>query len=158
MTSRSHLTACLVVCAAMGFAGTGAGIAAPQPMPQELWELYPLDPTGSGARQRPPGATAPETTTATTAAEAQPRGAVAGVRKTQQPRTVERGEGSGTPVAVGLMIGVAAAALILLALAALPPAPAFGRIGELAAGRRIDLLLAGVFALLIVTAVYVAGY
>jgi hypothetical protein len=154
MTSCSHLTVCLVVCAAMGFAGTDVGLAAPQSTPQELWELYPLDPTGSGARQRPPGATAPETTTG----EAQPRGAVAGVRKTQQPRTVERDEGSGTPVAVALMIGVAAAAIILLALAALPPAPALGRVAEFVADRRIDLLLAGMFALLIVTAVYVAGY
>jgi hypothetical protein len=155
VTSRVRLISCLVVCAALGLACSGAGVAAPKPSPQELWELYPLDPSGSGARHRPRAAPPRDTTTRS---EARPRGGVAGVSKTRrQPRTVVRDEGSGTPVAVGLMIGVAAAAIILLALAALPPAAALGRVGELVVDRRIDLLLAGVSALLLVTIVYVVG-
>lgn len=155
MTSRGSLISCLVVCAGFGLACSGTGVAAPKPSPQELWEVYPLDPTGSGARQRPRTATARGTTTRT---EARPRGGVAGVTRTQrQRRTVVRDEGSGTPVAVGLMIGVAAAAIILLALAALPPAAALGRVAELVVDRRIDLLLAGVSALLLVTIVYLVG-
>jgi len=156
MTSLARLISCLVVCAALGLACSGAGVAAPKPSPQELWEVYPLDPTGSGARRRPRATPAPETTARRS--EARPRGGVAGVSKTQrQPRTVVRDEGSGTPVAVGLMIGVAAAAIILLALAALPPVAALGRVAELVVDRRIDLLLAGVSALLLVTIVYLVG-
>jgi hypothetical protein len=55
------------------------------------------------------------------------------------------------------MIGVAAAAIILLALAALPPAAALGRVAVLVANRRVDLLVAGVLTLLAVTVVYIAG-
>jgi hypothetical protein len=155
MTSRRSLITWLVVCAALGLAGSSAVVAAPKPSPQELWELYPLDPTGSGARQRP---RTPIVRQTTTQGEARPRGGVAGVTRTQQqPRVVVRDEGRGTPVAVGLMIGVASAAIILLALAALPPAAALGRVAGLVVDRRIDLLLAGVSALLLVTIVYLVG-
>jgi hypothetical protein len=154
MMSRRRLTVCLL-CAAAGLVVGGPGVAAPQPSPEELWKVYPMDPAGTGARPRPRAAIVRETTAK---GEAQPRGGVAGASRTQRPRTtVTREDDSGTPVAVGLMIGVAAAAIILLALAALPPAAAFGRVAGLAANRRVDLLLAGVCTLLVVAVVYVVG-
>jgi hypothetical protein len=114
-----------------------------------------MDPSGSGARPRPRAAIVRETTAS---GGARPRSGVAGVSRTQRPpTTAAREEGSGTPVAVGLMIGVAAAAIILLALAALPPAAALGRVADLAADRRVDLLVAGVLTLLAVTVVYIVG-
>ena len=164
MMLRSCLTAWLVVCGALGLAWADAPVAASKPAPQELWELYPLDPAGSrgGERQRTATATAPATTTApgTTTTPDAPQSGVAGVSTTRRPRTAAEGldsGGGGTPVGIGLMLGVAAAAITLLALAALPRDRGPHRVAELVAARRVDMMVAGAFALLSVTLVYFVG-
>jgi hypothetical protein len=164
MMLRSCLTALLVVCGVVGLACTDAAVAA-KPAPQKLWELYPLDPAGSRGRerQRTAMATAPATTTAagtTTTPDARPAGGVAGVSTTQRPRTAAEGidsGGGGTPIGIGLMFGVAAAAITLLALAALPSDRGPTRVAELVAARRLDMMVAGAFALLFVAVVYFVG-
>jgi hypothetical protein len=164
MILRSCLTAWLVVCGVVGLACTDAAVAA-KPAPQELWELYPLDPAGPRGRERQRTATAtrPATTTApgtTTRRDAPPAGGVAGVSTTQRPRTAAEeldSGGGGTPVGIGLVLGVAAAAITLLALAALPSDRGPNRVAELVAARRVDMMVAGAFALLFITVVYFVG-
>jgi hypothetical protein len=160
MMLRSCLTAWLVVCGVVALACTDASVAATKPAPQELWELYPLDPAGSRGRehQRTATATAPTTAPGTTA-DAPPSG-VAGVSTTQRPRTAAKGfdsGGGGTPLRIGLMLGVAAAGITLLALAALPRDRGPHRVAELVAARRVDMMVAGAFALMFVTVVYFVG-
>ena len=60
-------------------------------------------------------------------------------------------------VVIGLVLGVAAAAITLLALAALPSDRGPNRVAELVASRRVDMMVAGAFALLFVTVVYFVG-
>jgi hypothetical protein len=55
------------------------------------------------------------------------------------------------------MFGVAAAAITLLALAALPSDRGPNRVAELVAARRLDMMVAGAFALLFVAVVYFVG-
>jgi hypothetical protein len=191
MTSPRRIAVVLAVCGLAGLVPAGTVVAAPNPSPGELWEMYPLDPAGSGARERPrgavtraqtrtaqtptataPTATAATTTTATTttattgvavttARETEPSGAVAGVSTTQRPPATAAdagaGDAGGSAVLTGLIFGVAAAGMILLALAALPPAATPERIADLVAARRIDMTLAGTFILIAAAIVYIAS-
>jgi hypothetical protein len=62
----------------------------------------------------------------------------------------------GTPVVLGLLLGGIAAAIFLLLMAVLPPR-AVVRLRGLRADRRLDMVLAGVLALLVVTIVYLSS-
>jgi hypothetical protein len=161
MMLHSCLTASLVVCGVIALACTDASVAATKPAPQELWELYPLDPAGSRGREHERMATATSPTTAprTTPTPDAPPSGVAGVSTKQRPRTADKADSGsgGTPLGIGLMLGVAAAGITLLALAALPRDRGPNRVAELVAARRVDMMVAGAFALLFVTVVYFVG-
>lgn len=145
MTKRAHRAACLVTLLLCALVAVGGAHPAPKPAPEELWEVYPLDPTAGGTER-------PATTTRRVE---QPRSGVAGVSTTKatEPSGADSDAG-GRSVSKGLVLGVALAAAILLALAALPEAAA-PRVGRLVGDRRIDIAVGGAVALLLAAAVYV---
>lgn len=149
---RRRLAACLFVCCLVALAPAGAALPAEEPSPQELWKLYPLDPTGRGKAKRPATPTEPD-------GPPSPRSGVAGLNTTRSRGgavvTKEDSEDGGTPLWLGLVLGGLVAALLMLAFAALP-ARAVPRRGAILADRRLDMTLAGVLALLVVTIVYLA--
>jgi hypothetical protein len=150
-TSRC-LAACLLVCG-LGYAGaaTGTALGTAKPSPKPLWELYPLDPTGGGARERP------AITTETARPSPPPRSGVAGVSTTVTVAAQNgSGEGGTSPV-FAILLGSLAAAILLLLLAAVPET-ATPRLARLRADRRLDIVLAGVLALLVVTVIYLASF
>ena len=152
MTARCLLTVSLLVCGLVAHAEADTGHAAAKPSPKELWRLYPLDPTGSGARERP------MTTTEAGRPSPPPRGGVAGTRRTVTVGTRDRSSdgGSGLPTSFAILLGAFAGAILLLIVAALLPT-AGPRSGRLRVDRRLDIALAGAFALLVVTLIYVAS-
>jgi hypothetical protein len=159
VTTRRRLAACLLACCLVALAAAGEGLAAAKPSPQELWELYPLDPTGRGEGERP-------ATTTQRGGRPSPRGGVAGATTTKRERTGSAGatvagqEGSedgGTPLSFGLLLGGLMASILMLGAAALPER-AIPRMGNVLVDRRLDLVLAGVFGLLVVTVVYLASF
>jgi hypothetical protein len=156
--TRRRLSACLLVCCLVALAAAGTGFAAAKPSPQELWELYPLDPTGRGEEERPATTTRPS-------GQPSPGGGVAGSSTTRRDETGSAGptvagqEGSeddGIPLSFGLLLGGLVASILMLAAAALPER-AIPRIGGMLDDRRLDMALAGMFGLLIVTVVYFAS-
>lgn len=152
MTTRRRLAVFLLVCGLVAHAGAGTGLGAAQPSPKELWELYPLDPTGRGERERP------VTTTRAGRLSPPPRSGVAGTRRTVTVGTQEglRDDGGGTSVSFAVLLGGLVGAILLISLAALP-ATAAPRLARLRVDRRLDIALAGALALLVVTLVYLTG-
>jgi hypothetical protein len=153
---RHRLAACLLVCGLVAHTGAGTSLGAAKPSPKPLWELYPLDPTERGARERP------ATTTRAARPSPPPRSGVAGTSRTKRTGTVttrttiatnDRSGDDGIPLSLGLLVGALAAAILLLGLAALPLTAA-PRLAALRADRRLDMALAGAVALLVVTVVY----
>jgi cobalamin biosynthesis Mg chelatase CobN len=184
MTAHGSLRAVMLVCCLLALGTAGAGVAAEKPSPQELWKLYPLDPSrgerpaGTKAAEERPAATTPAkrgtapragTTTAaktppaaTTEAEPQPapRGGVAGASTTRPAETgsaeaTGAASDSGTPLSFGLLLGGLFAALLMLGAAALPER-AIPRLGGVVGDRRLEMALAGTLTLLVVTIVYVS--
>jgi hypothetical protein len=153
VTTRRRLAVSLLVCGLVAHAGADTGLGAAKPSPKELWQLYPLDPTGRGERERP------VTTTEAGRPSQPPRGGVAGTGRTVTVGT-QQGSGDdgggGTSVSFALLLGGLVGAILLLSLAALPP-PAFPRLARLRVDRRLDIGLAGALALLVVTLVYLAS-
>lgn len=164
MTPPPALAVALFVLIAL--AGAGPGFAAEKPPPQELWELYPLDPTGGAPREQPAstttttGAATGETPPATTAAappSPAPRGGVAGTsttRPSDNPATARDADDDRSALSFGVILGALAASIILLGLAALPLAAAPRRVGPLVEERRVALAIAGTLTLLVMTVVY----
>jgi hypothetical protein len=145
-----RLTVCVVAClVALGSAGE---LAAQQPSPQELWELYPLDPAGRGEAERP------ATTTGAARPSPPPRSGVAGAVATNpsQAATAEDETDESGAVALALLLGGLAAAIVLLGAAALPQTAA-PRVAGVLAVRRLEIALAGALTLLVVTGVYLAS-
>lgn len=176
MRIRTRITAGLAICAVAGPAFPGVATAA-DPEPRKLWEVYPLVVAETGERRRQttttttaattgstaPATTAPATTSpATTPAPATTTGGgVAGVSTAQAERAAAEQDDSddgGFPIGVGLMLGVAVAAISFLVLAALPSDRGPQWLGELVAARRADMMVAGAFALLFVGFVYFVGW
>jgi hypothetical protein len=152
VTARRFLTVALLVCGLVAQAEAQSGLAAAKPSPKELWRLYPLDPTGSGARERP------VTTTEAGRPSQPPRGGVAGTRRTVTVGTRDRSGdgGGGLPTSLAILLGAFAGAIVLLIVAALLPT-AGPRLGRFRVDRRLDIALAGAFALLVVTLIYLAS-
>jgi hypothetical protein len=146
---------CLIVCSLLALGAAGAGLPAAKPSPQELWEQYPLDPTGRGSGTQP---------ATTTPAPDRPssRDGVAGVRTTRREGPAPAGakvaaEDRSTPaLLLGLLLGSLAAAILMLAVAILPVS-AIPRLGGVVADRRREMALAGAVILLVVTVVYVSS-
>ena len=171
MRIRTRVTAGLAICAVAGLAFTGVANSA-DPAPRQLWEVYPLEVAETGERRRQTrrpttaattATTAPATTSpATTPAPATTTGGgVAGVSTAQAERAAAEQDDSddgGFPIGVGLMLGVAVAAISFLVLAALPSDRGPQWLGELVAARRADMMVAGAFALLFVGFVYFVGW
>ena len=152
MTTARRLTACLLVGCLVGLAAAGTALPAPKPSPQELWELYPLDPTRSGNREfRPPTTQRPATTTQRPATTTRPTAPA--------PEGANEGggaeEGGGIPLWRGFLLGGLVAAILMLCVAVLPER-AIPRLGSALVDRRLDIALAGAFTLLVVMFVYVA--
>lgn len=152
MTRR---VACLLICALVVLACTGASLGAPEPSPQELWKVYPLDPTAGGTDERRP------TTTEAARPSPPPSSGVAGTSATKRTRTVAKQEVAArddgdTPVSFALLLGGLAGAILLLGLAALPQKAAV-RLAGWRGDRRLDLALAGGVTLLVATVVYVVS-
>lgn len=148
MTTVRRLAACLLVCGLVGLAVASAALPAAKPSPQELWELYPLDPTGRGERERPATTTQP--------AGQPPRAGVAGQSTTRRAGSGQEGsEDGGIPLALGFLLGGLVASILMLCLAALPERVT-PRLDGVLVDRRLDMALAGAFGLLVVTIVYVA--
>jgi hypothetical protein len=152
VTTRRLLAVSLLVCGLVGRAEAQTGLAAAKPSPKELWRLYPLDPTGSGARERP------VTTTEAGRPSPPPRGGVAGTRRTVTVGTRDRSGdgGGGLPTSFAILLGGFVGAILLLIVAALLPTTG-PRSGRLRVDRRLDVALAGAFALLVVTLIYLAS-
>jgi hypothetical protein len=145
-----RLAVCMVACvSALGAAGE---LPAQQPSPQELWELYPLDPAGPGEGERP------ATTTGAARPSPSPRSGVAGAVATNPSRaaTAEDETDESGAVALALLLGGLAAAIVLLGAAALPQTAA-PRVAGVLADRRLEIALAGALTLLVVTGVYLAS-
>lgn len=158
MSARRTVAAWLAVSAlALG----GAGVApAQQPSPEELWEMYPLDPTGRGEREQPATTTATTSTTTTTTVapppSPQPQSGVAGTATTSRDRSASADESDeDASVSLALVLGGLAAAIVLLAAAVVPAAVA-PRLGGFLADYRIEVALAGGLTLLVVAVVYVS--
>jgi hypothetical protein len=158
VTTRRRLAACLLVCCLLALAAAGAGLAAAKPSPQELWELYPLDPTGRRSAKQP-------VTTTQTPDQPSSRGGVAGVGTTKREGTGptgatvaadDRSRDVGTALFVGLMLGGLVAAILMLAVATLPES-VIPRLGVSLADRRLEMALAGSLALFVVTVVYLSS-
>jgi hypothetical protein len=141
------LAACLFVFGLLAL-GVAGGVAAQQPSPEELWELYPLDPTEQGERERP-------ATTTEAVAPSPPPAAGGGTDTTSSSRPDAAVDSSAddASLSLALVLGGLAAAIVLLATAALPAAAAPGVAGLLIR-HRLELALAGAVALLVVTVVY----
>jgi hypothetical protein len=157
MSARRTVAAWLAVFAlALG----GAGVApAQQPSPEELWEMYPLDPTGRGEREQPATTTATTSTTTTAVApppSPQPQSGVAGTVTTSRDRSASADESDeDASVSLALVLGGLAAAIVLLAAAVVPAAVA-PRLGAFLADYRLEVALAGAVTLLVVAVVYVS--
>jgi hypothetical protein len=151
--TRSARNAGCLVCALLALTAPAGTFAAEKPSPQELWKLYPLDPAHASGE--------PATTTPT-AGPPSPPGGVAGTSTTR--RGPERGAGStavdngggSTRLALGLVIGGLLAATLMLALALLPES-ATSRVGRLLAEQRLEMMVAGMLTLVIVTLVYLVS-
>jgi hypothetical protein len=155
---RRHRAACVLVCSLVTLAAAGAGLSAAKPSPQELWELYPLDPTGRGSGTQPP-------TTTPTPDRPSSRDGVAGVSTTKRAGTApaggtvaaeDRSTDVGTALVPGLLLGGLVAAILMLA-AAIVPAHVIPRLGGMFSDRRLEMALAGAVTLLVVTVVYVSS-
>jgi hypothetical protein len=156
MSARRVVAAWLAVSAlALG----GAGVApAQQPSPDELWEMYPLDPTGRGEREQPATTTATTSTTTTVAPppSAQPQSGVAGTATISRDRSASADKSDeDASVSLALVLGGLAAAIVLLA-AAVVPAGVAPRLGGFLADYRIEVALAGALTLIVVAVVYVS--
>jgi hypothetical protein len=147
--TRRCLAACLLVCS-LGYAGAGTALAAAKPSPKPLWDLYPLDPTEGGARERP------AITTEAPRPSPPPRGGVAGVSTTVTVATQNGSGEDGTSPVFAILLGGLAAAILLLLLAAVPET-ATPRLARLRADRRLDIVLAGALALLVVTVIFLSS-
>lgn len=151
--TRRRLAACLFVCCLAALAPASAVLPAAEPAPQELWKLYPLDPTGRGKAEHP-------ATRAEPGGQPSPPSGVAGVSTTGSRGgtvvTKDDLEDGGTPLWLGLVLGGLVAAILMLGLASLP-VRAVPRRGAMLVDRRLDMALAGVLALLVVTIVYLAS-
>jgi hypothetical protein len=154
VTARGRLTGSLLVCCLVALAFPGASLPAEKPSPQDLWELYPLDPSGRGPSERPPTPSPP-------ADQPSRAGGVAGTSTTKRDGTrpagstvaAESSDDDGTPLSLGILIGGVVAAILMLGLAILPE-PATGKLGRFLADRRVEMAVAGMLTLLIVTVVY----
>ena len=160
MTTARRLTACLLVGCLVGLAAAGTALAAPKPSPQELWELYPLDPTGRGEGEfRPPRTQRPATTTQRPATTTQRPATTTQATVPVQEGAKEGGsadeDGGGAPLLLGFLLGGLVAAILMLCVAALPER-AIPRVGGAVVDRRLDIALAGAFTLLVVMFVFVA--
>jgi hypothetical protein len=160
VTTVSRLTSCLLVGCLVGLAAAGAALPAEKPSPQELWELYPLDPTGTGEGQRPATTTQrPVTTTQPPATTTQPPATTTQATVPAQEGAKGGGSadegGGGAPLLLGFLLGGLVAAILMLCVAALPER-AIPRVGGTLVDRRLDIALAGAFTLLVVMFVFVA--
>jgi hypothetical protein len=154
VTTARRLASCLLVCCLAGLAAAGAALPAEKPSPQELWKLYPLDPTRRGEGDfRPPTTQRPATTTQRPATTTQPAPTVPAQEGAEEGGGAD--EGSGTPLWRGFLLGGLVAAILMLCVAALPER-AIPRLGGALVDRRLDIALAGAFTLLVVMFVYVA--
>jgi hypothetical protein len=155
MSPGRVVAAWLAVCAlALG----GAGVApAQQPSPEELWEMYPLDPAGRGEPEQPATTTATTSTTTTVAPPSpQPQSGVAGTATTSRERSASVDESDDDASAsLALVLGGLAAAIVLLAAAVVPAAVA-PRFGAFLTDYRLEVALAGALTLLVVAVVYVS--
>jgi hypothetical protein len=148
VTTARRLAACLLVCCLGGLAAAGEALPAAKPSPQELWELYPLNPTGRSEGERPPTTTAPTVPPTTT-----PPTVPATTTAATVP--VQEGAEDGTSLSLAFLLGGLVASILMLCVAALPER-AIPRLGGALVDRRLDIALAGVLTLLVVTVVYVA--
>lgn len=149
MTTGRRLAACLFVVALVGLGAANAALAAQQPSPNELWELYPLDPAGRDQR--------PATTPAAAPPSPPPQAGGAGAVTVSPDPAVATADRSAddSSLSLALLLGGLAAAIVLLATAALPAAAA-PRVGGLLAQHRLELALAGAVTLLAVAVAYLA--
>lgn len=153
MTTLRRASVCVLAgtVAMLGLAADGAySRAKPKPTPQPLWDLYPLDPTRGDARER-----------ASRPTRSRPgAGGVAGKSATVpvklEPGAANESSGGGSSFSFALLVGAFAAAIILLALAALPR-NAVPRLSEKVAEHRLDVALAGALALVVLATIYFAG-
>jgi hypothetical protein len=154
MSARRFLAACLVV-SALALGGANVAPAQQQPSPEELWELYPLDPSGRDEGGQQPGDTT-ATTASTPPPSPQPRSGVAGTATTGRDRSAATGGSDDeASLSLAILLGGLAAAIVLLG-AAIVPATVAPRVSGFLAHYRLEVALAGALTLLVVAVLYVS--